>query len=147
MKDVLKDYPVVIEIPVAWGEMDSFNHVNNVVYFRYFESARIAYLDKIDGFEYMRNNGIGPILATTHCRFRVPLTYPDVVSSAVRVTEVGEDRFKMKHIVFSHRHSKVAAEGEGVLVTFDYRSNKKTPVPEELRQRILDTEQTVRAKD
>ncbi len=141
MKDILKDFPVIIEIPVAWGEMDSFNHVNNVVYFRYFESARIAYFDRIKGFEFMVESGIGPILSTTNCRFRLPLTYPDVVSSGVRVTEIGEDRFKMKHIVFSHRHSKIAAEGEGVLVMFDYNKNQKALMPEELRQRITQTEQ------
>ncbi|MCZ6911333.1 MAG: acyl-CoA thioesterase, partial [Proteobacteria bacterium] len=41
---VLDDYPVVIELPVVWGEMDAFDHVNNIIYFRYFESARIAYV-------------------------------------------------------------------------------------------------------
>jgi acyl-CoA thioester hydrolase len=40
-------YPVVIEIPIAWGEMDAFQHVNNIFYFRYFESARIAYFGRL----------------------------------------------------------------------------------------------------
>ena len=43
MNSPVADYPVVIETPVAWGEMDAYGHVNNIVYFRYFESARIAY--------------------------------------------------------------------------------------------------------
>ncbi|MCB0148997.1 MAG: acyl-CoA thioesterase, partial [Caldilineaceae bacterium] len=46
MHDLLAGYPVVIEIPVAWGEMDAFQHVNNIVYFRYFESGRIAYFER-----------------------------------------------------------------------------------------------------
>jgi acyl-CoA thioester hydrolase len=46
MQDLLAEYPLVIEIPVAWGEMDAFQHVNNIVYLRYAESARIAYLER-----------------------------------------------------------------------------------------------------
>ena len=46
MEKLTERYPVVIEIPVAWGEMDAFQHLNNIVYFRYFESARIAYFER-----------------------------------------------------------------------------------------------------
>ncbi|MGZ6208377.1 MAG: acyl-CoA thioesterase, partial [Syntrophales bacterium] len=79
MSNLLKDYPVIIEFPVAWGEMDAMNHVNNIVYFRYFESARIAYFEKADMFSYMTETGIGPILATISCKFKIPLSYPDKV--------------------------------------------------------------------
>ena len=48
VNELLKDYPVTVEVPVVWGEMDAFSHVNNVVYFRYFETARIAYFYEID---------------------------------------------------------------------------------------------------
>ena len=47
LEDLLKSYPVVIDIPIAWGEMDALKHVNNMVYFRYFESVRVVYLEKI----------------------------------------------------------------------------------------------------
>lgn len=43
MSRMIAQYPVVVEVPVAWGEMDAYGHVNNIVYFRYFETARIAY--------------------------------------------------------------------------------------------------------
>ena len=51
---------MVIEIPVAWGEMDSMGHVNNIVYFRYFETARMNYLERIGFIEEMNRTGIGP---------------------------------------------------------------------------------------
>jgi len=63
MENLLRDYPVIIEIPLAWGEMDAFQHLNNVVYFRYFESARIAYFDAIEAMTVMETTGVGPILA------------------------------------------------------------------------------------
>ncbi|MHC1726217.1 MAG: acyl-CoA thioesterase [Syntrophobacteraceae bacterium] len=142
MEDILKGFPVIIEIPVAWGEMDAFKHVNNVAYFRYIESSRVAYFDRIKGWAFLGETGIGPILATTHCRYRIPLTYPDVVSVGARVSNIGDDRFTMKHIIVSHRLSKIAAEGDGVLVTYDYRKKKKVPMPADLRQSILDIERS-----
>ena len=141
MDDKLLDgYPVVVEIPVAWGEMDAFQHVNNVVYFRYFESARIHYSEKL-GLQRMREEtGIGPILGSTSCKFKLPLTYPDTISVGARITSLEEDRFSMKYVVVSHRHQRVAAEGDGVVVMYDYRAGKKTPVPEEVRRRIRSIE-------
>jgi acyl-CoA thioester hydrolase len=136
-KTLLAGYPVVVEVQVAWGEMDSFQHVNNVVYFRYFESARIAYSEKIGLQEYKEKTGIGPILGSTSCRYRFPLTYPDTVSVGAKIVGMEEDRFTMNYVVVSHRHQKIAAEGDGVIVLYDYREGKKTAMPDEIRARIL----------
>lgn len=140
MDEILQGYPVVIEIPVAWGEMDAFQHVNNIVYFRYFESARIVYLKRIESLRTMQDTGIGPILAEIHCRFKLPVTFPDTVSAGVRVSRLGEDHFIMDHIVVSHRHRKVAAQGDGRLVAYDYRRKSKAPLPAAVRQRIHELE-------
>ena len=140
MENLLKDYPVVIEIPVTWGEMDAFQHVNNTVYFRYFESVRIAYFERLNLIEFMNQTGVGPILASTQCRFKIPLTYPDTVSVGTRVSQIEQDRFVMEHVVVSHRLQKIAAHGEGLIVSYNYREQKKTPIPPEMKQRILDLE-------
>jgi len=130
----------VIEVPVAWGEMDAFGHLNNIVYFRYFESARIAYFYKLDLIDMMTRTGIGPILASTSCRFKIPLTYPDKVLVGAKVVSIGEDRFTMGYCVFSTNHRKVAADGDGLIVTLNYRESKNVQIPGELRQRIMDLE-------
>jgi acyl-CoA thioester hydrolase len=140
MKKLTYGYPVIIEIPVAWGEMDAFQHVNNIFYFRYFESARIAYFERLNIMDMMNSTGIGPILASASCKFRIPLKYPDKVLSCARVTSIGKDRFIMNYIVVSAKHEKIAAEGEGVIVAYNYRESRKTNIPDELRQRILDIE-------
>lgn len=147
MDNSLDGYPVVIEIPVAWGEMDAMNHVNNIVYFRYFESARIAYFEKVDLIGYMTETGIGPILATTSCKFKIPLSYPDKVPIGAKVVSIEEDRFVMNYLVISKKHQKVAAEGDGVIVTFNYREGKKVNVPEVVKQRILDSQKSVPGKE
>ncbi len=144
MDNLVVGYPVVIEIPVQWGEMDAFQHVNNVVYFRYFENARIAYFEKLDVIEFMTRKGIGPILAATSCRFKTPLTYPDRVLVGAKVTSVEDDRFVMEYRAISTRYQKVVAEADGVIVTFNYRENKKVPVPEELRRLIMEIESTAK---
>src|SRR3954451_6130028 len=136
MIEALKDYSFVIETPIAWGEMDALQHVNNIVYFRYFESVRMAYFTELGFWEYMDETGIGPILASTQCKFKIPLTYPDTVSVGTRIRDIEEDRYVMDYCVYSHRHQRMAAEGEGLIVSYDYRNLKKTPLPEELRRRM-----------
>jgi len=143
MKELIGAYPVIIEIPVAWGDMDAFQHVNNIMYFKYFESARISYFEKINFMEVMNETGIGPILASTQCRYKIPLTYPDYVTVGAKVDTIEKERFIMKYAVISHKHEKIAALGEGVLVTFDYQNNKKTLIPDEIKKRIIVLEKSV----
>lgn len=140
MKELSSGYPVLIEIPIAWGDLDAFQHVNNRVYFKHFESARMAYLEKIGFLEIMKRTHIGPILASTQCKFKIPLTYPDQVTVGAKVGTLEKDRFTMEYAVISHKHRKIAALGDGVLVTFDYQTNMKVAIPEDIRQRISDLE-------
>jgi acyl-CoA thioester hydrolase len=142
--DLLAGYPVVIQLPVVWGEMDSYRHVNNVVYFRYFETARLEYVRRLGWFEYEEATGIGPILAATQARFRRALTYPDTISVGARVVELGEDRFTLAHRIVSHAQGAVTTEGEGTVVTYDYRGGNKVPIPRELRRRIEELEAGVK---
>ncbi len=137
MEQLLAGFSVVIPISVAWGEMDAFGHVNNVVYFRYFESARIAYFERLQMLSYMQENGIGPIVASLQCRFRAPLTYPDTLSVGVRAHSLEADRFMMDYCIVSHKLGKVAAEGGGLVVMYDYKALTKAPIPALLRERIL----------
>jgi acyl-CoA thioester hydrolase len=143
MKNQIEGYPVVIAVPVAWGEMDAFQHVNNNAYFRYFESARMAYYERLNLGDLRSRTGIGPILAETSCRFKTPLTYPDTVLVGVKVTKLEEDRFMMNHRIVSTKLQKIAAEGNSVIATFNYRENKKVRVPEEMKLNIADLEKSV----
>jgi acyl-CoA thioester hydrolase len=142
--ELLSEYPVVIQLPVLWGEMDSYRHVNNVVYFRYFENARLEYFRRLGWFEYERETGIGPILAATQARFRRPLTYPDTISVGARVIDLGEDRFTLEHKIVSHEQGKVVTEGRGTVVVYHYPEGRKVHIPEELRRRISELEATAR---
>ena len=134
------DFPVVIEIPVAWGDMDAMGHVNNTMYFRFFETARIAYFERVGFLDELERTGIGPILASTRCRFRRPLTYPDRVWVGASARELETDRFLMLYRIVSDRLSDVAAEGDGLIVSYDYRHKRKAALPDDVRDRIEDLE-------
>ncbi len=131
-------FPVRVEDNVRWGDMDAFGHVNNTVYFRYFECARIAYFEHIGFVARLEAMRIGPIVAATDCRFRFPLTYPDRVVTAARVHDVGEDRFTMAYRVISERHECLAAEGSARIVAFDYPAGRKAALPAEVRAAIAE---------
>ena len=134
--ELLEGFPVIVQQNVVWGEMDAYNHVNNVVYFRYFENARLAYIARLDWFAYEKETGVGPILAATQARFRRPLTYPDTIAIGARLKDLGHDRLHLEHRIISRAQGQVVTEGEGTIVTYDYRNQKKVAVPEELKRRI-----------
>lgn len=142
IKSLLAGFPVIVQLPVVWGEMDSYRHVNNVVYFRYFENARLEYFRRMGWFEYEKETGIGPILAATQARYRKPLTYPDTISVGAHISAIGTDRCTMDYLLVSHGLQAVAADGHGTIVTFHYPQGKKVPMPDELRRRIEQLELT-----
>ena len=136
----LSQFKVIIDQPVAWGDMDSFGHVNNVVYFRYFENARVEYFRRIGWWEYLAETGIGPIVGATQARFRRPVKYPDTLRAGAKVVSFAVDRFSVRHVLVSTATGEMVTEGDAVVVCIDYRENAKVPVPEELRRRIEELE-------
>src|SRR5439155_23818609 len=133
---VLARYPVIVRQPVVWGDMDAYKHVNNVVYFRYLENARLEYFRQMGWFEFEDRTGIGPILAATSARFRRPLTFPDDIAIAARVVDIGDDRFTLEHVIVSNGQQAVVTEGTGLVVVYDYRAGRKAALPEVLREQV-----------
>jgi acyl-CoA thioester hydrolase len=138
--DLLAEYPVVLTIPVQWGELDAYGHVNNTVLFRYFESARVAYLDRCGFLESYDRDKVGAILHSTDCRFRRPLLHPDTIQVGTRAAAVDRDRFTMAYLVVSLAHEDVVAEGSGIVVSFDYEARQKVPLPDSVREGIASVE-------
>ena len=128
-------FPVKLEQKVAWGEMDAFGHVNNANYLRWFESARIAYFEKI-----AMSRGAGdaspwvPILARATVDFRKPVTYPDTITVEATVTKFGNTSFTMAYRATSAALGLVA-EGEAIVVVLD-GSGQKRPLPDALKRAV-----------
>ena len=120
------------EISVQWGEMDAFNHVNNVMYIRWCETARITLFREIWGDkginmkEILEGNGVGPILANFNINYRLPLTYPDEVIIHTQVSQIGNTSFKLKQALFSKKlGNTLVADATSVVVMVNYKTGDK----------------------
>ena len=133
-------FPVALEIPVAWGDMDAFQHVNNTVYLRWFQEARIVYFEegKIPWRDIAAK--VGPIQATAQIRYLRPVTYPDTVTVRVGVASMATTSMVLRYEITSARTAALVADGETVIVMYDYARGEKAPIPEEIRAAISSVE-------
>ncbi|MBK8340881.1 MAG: acyl-CoA thioesterase [Flavobacteriales bacterium] len=126
---------ISIQVPVAWGEQDLFGHVNNVVYFRYFETVRMHYLERIGILGSFDEDRLGVILASTTCDFRKPARWPQLLTVRTGTSQIGNTSFTMVYTI-TDEGGDLIAEGTSVQVMFDYRNGLKVPVPPAVREAI-----------
>jgi len=131
---------VGIDVPVAWGEQDLFGHVNNIVYFRYFESVRMHYLERIGVLRSHAEHGQGVILASTTCDFLRPVEWPQTLRVRTGTASVGNTSFTMVYRIMDEQE-RVVAEGSSVLVMYDYNAAQKMPIPHGIREAIAALQQ------
>jgi len=125
----------VEKIKVRWGDMDAAGHVNNAVYFRYMEQARISWLES----HKMRVDSTrkGPVIVFASCTFIKAIVYPATLEVSVYGGAPGRSSFPMYHEIYLEGHPEVKfAEGEVTVVWIDRELGKSIPVPEELRNQL-----------
>lgn len=140
LRSFLDHFPVVVSLPLQWGDQDALGHVNNIIYFRWAESSRIEYFLRTAIWNGSASVTAGPILAAISCDFRVPLTYPDTIYAGACITAIGNSSFKMAHRIVSADRGVVAADLDSTLVWLDYRVGKPLPLPAEVRKAIEELE-------
>ena len=117
---------------IRFGDLDAMRHLNNVVFLRYFETARINYMNSIseEHDPVNRDRGFGMIFASCHIDYRSPGNFDEDVDVRVRPAEIGTKSLKLE---FEMRvGERLLAEGYGVLVGYDYANQKSTELPEAL---------------
>jgi acyl-CoA thioester hydrolase len=134
--ELLAKFPVVITLPVQWGDQDAFGHVNNAVPHRWFESARIELFGRIGLLDLFRQERRGPILAANSCDYRRQINFPDTVHVGIRVARIGRTSIGFEHEIVSEAQQAVVADGTSTTVVFDYQAGKPHPVPESVRRAI-----------
>lgn len=134
-------FPVSLELPVAWGDMDALQHVNNVVYFRYFETIRIEYLRRIGMLEVLANQQISPVLAETSARYRRPVIFPDTLLVEARVSKLAEHGFTMEYQITSKAQGIITTEGTARIVILDVATGGKATLSDTLKQQIMQLEE------
>lgn len=123
-----------IDLPVRWGDMDALNHLNNTVYFRLMEEARMqVFLEA--GLPVPA--GEGPVLAHASCDFIKPVTYPATVRVRHRVVALGRSSMTLDIELFAAGdEAAMHARGRNVLVWMDYRAGRSCPWPDDVLARL-----------
>lgn len=123
-------------MPLRWGDMDAMGHVNNTVYFRYLEQARIELFEALGC--PATPGGIGPVIINAHCSFLRQLRYPGEIEVSSWVGEPGRSSFQTLHQIRRLDDPEpVYAEGGAKVVWVDQRVEKSIPLPEAVRVRLL----------
>jgi acyl-CoA thioester hydrolase len=118
---------------VRWGECDPFGHANHRAYFEWFEEARNRYLEAV-GLAALSPNTPGPVIAETGIRYHRPLVYADEILVTARTVRLGHTSFEMEYAVW---RDGLCALGRAVLILVVNATGEKTPLPPELRERVL----------
>lgn len=132
----LAHYPIIYQQPIHWGEMDAFNHLNNVVYYRYAESARIGYLQALGMFD----GSMVTVLAQSSCQYLRPVTYPDTLLLGVRCQRLGNTSIVMEYSYYSCAQEAIVATADAVIVRLDSDGKDKLPWSNAERERLLKLE-------
>lgn len=125
-------------MPIRWGDMDILGHVNNAVYFRYMEQARVEWLSQINCFS--DSAGDGPVIVNAHCTFIRQLKFPGDIEIRTYVGEPGRSSFQTYHEIRRlDDPTTLCAEGGAKVVWINYQSGKSTPLTDQMRERLLRT--------
>ncbi len=123
---------------IRWGDMDTMGHVNNTVYFRYLEQARI---ETFEAFGFPPSpDGIGPVIINAHCTFLRQLRYPGEIEVCTWAGVLGRSSFEMLHQIRRIDAPEVLyAEGGAKVVWVDQRVEKSMPLPQQVREALNGT--------
>ncbi len=129
----------VSRIPVRWGDMDAYGHVNNTVYFRFFEQARCEWLEHA-GYRVKPTAGGAPVIIHTECTFLRPVTYPATVEVKMYAGAPGRSSVMTWYELGCVGEDFLYATGSAKIVWFDPATGQSVPLPEELRELVLSPE-------
>ena len=119
-----------VSIPIRWGDMDAQGHVNNTVYFRYMEQARVEWLESVrEGAGDV--GGLGSVIVNASCTFKLPLSYPGVIEVRMLVDAPGRSSLDTHYELWMN--DRKYAEGSARIVWIDVNTQRSTPLPERLR--------------
>jgi acyl-CoA thioester hydrolase len=133
---LVSEYPNVMSLPILWGDMDAFQHVNNTASIRWFESSRIRLIEHRDLSAVLKAHGVAPILVSVSCNYRRQLRYPDTVHVGSKVSGWGNTSLTLQHTVVSEQQECIASDGHSVIVCFDYKTQRPVRIPDEFRDAV-----------
>jgi acyl-CoA thioester hydrolase len=125
--------PLILKLRIDWSEQDLFGHINNVMFNKYVQSARVNLWEQIGLTAYHQQTNIGATLAATSVQFKKPLHYPGQISIHSGISVFKNTSFVITHHIYNHAQ-ELCATAEDVVVIFDYHKNEKVVIPEFIRE-------------
>jgi len=134
-----KNFNTSYTIRIDWADLDLFGHVNNVVFFKYIQAARVNYCELIGLTSLDEADKLSFMVASSQCQFKKPLHYPGNILVHTRVDWVKNTSLQLCYRL--EKNGELIAEAQDVIVVFDHRQKTKALISEELRKRIAEREQ------
>ena len=126
----------VERIPIRWGDMDAMGHVNNTVYFRYMEQARIGWFDAlVPEAEAWKETGI--VIANASCNYKRAMIYPGTVEVKLYVGKPGGSSVLTSYEMYVEGDGQLYADGTAMVVFIDIAKQKPRRIPDLMRERLL----------
>ncbi len=135
MQNEQHTFPVALTLRIDWSEMDEFRHVNNVMFMKYIQSARVNYWQKAGIYDLFTSDKKGPMVLSLTCRFLKPLYFPGTVTIKTSTASMHQTSFHLVHQLFNEANECVA-EATDILVMYDFTTNHKLIIPEGIRSNI-----------
>ncbi|MCC6196390.1 MAG: acyl-CoA thioesterase [Burkholderiales bacterium] len=126
------DYRHFLAIQTRWMDNDAYGHVNNVVYYSYFDTAVNEYLMRVGGFDF-RSDPVIDYVVETSCRFFRPLAYPETIEAGMRVARLGRTSVTYEIALFRGGEATPAAAGRFVQVWVERRTQAAAEIPARIR--------------
>jgi acyl-CoA thioester hydrolase len=129
------DFPVLRRITTRWADNDVYGHVNNVMYYSFFDTAVNGWLIEATGTDIRELPAIG-LVAETSCRFLAPLSFPDEVLAGLALERLGRTSVIYRLALFCGDDPNPAALGRFVHVYVDRHTRLPVPVPGVIRTAV-----------
>jgi len=127
------DFIAFEEIHSRWMDNDAYGHINNVVYYSFFDTAVNRYLIERKVLDVLKSEAIGFVIET-QCKYFSPIAYPDLIHVGLKVTHVGNSSVKYEVAIFKNDDDIASAAGSFVHVYVNRSTNKPTPIPQDVRE-------------
>jgi acyl-CoA thioester hydrolase len=126
------DFVVFEDVQSRWMDNDAYGHINNAVYYSFFDTAVNRYLIEKNVLDILKSETIGLVIET-QCKYFSPVVYPDLIHVGMKVTHLGNSSVKFEVAIFKNDDDIASAAGHFVHVYVDRKSNKSTPIPQNVR--------------
>ena len=130
--ETARKHLLTIRIPVRWGDLDAYGHVNNTIYFRFFEQIRVEWLEQ-QGGRVRPDEAVGPVIINASCTFLVPVNYPATVIVRMYGGEPGRTSLMTWYELFVEGDDRLYADGAAKIVWMDMRTGRSAPLPDAVR--------------